>query len=45
MKEEDGFRVCADGSDKESPAVSCLGVDLRKAVHRSNGDESVCRTI
>jgi hypothetical protein len=21
---------------------SCLGVDLRKAVHRSNGDERVC---
>lgn len=31
MKEEDGFRVCSDG------AV----VDLGKAVHRSNGDESV----
>lgn len=40
VKGEDRFRVCSDGADKES-TCSCRGVALGKAVHRSNGDESV----
>lgn len=41
MEEEDGLGVCSDGQIRNP--CSCLGVDLGKAVPRSDGEESWAR--